>query len=107
MDSDYALLYVYRQSNQGVLVNFDLHLGDTVICRVANKCKEIIKIDKDGMNTLWARTESKTEIPINIKFGKEYYIRCDISMGVMVGRPKLKIVDNEIGKIEFQSINNK
>jgi hypothetical protein len=107
IDADYALLHVYRQSGTGALVGFDLHLGDTVICHVSNKWKETIKITKDGLNTLWARTETKTELPINIQLGKEYYIRCSVSMGAFVGRPKLEIIDNQIGKLEFQAIKDK
>jgi len=104
MNADYALLHVYRYSGVGALVSYDLHLGDTVICRVHGKWKKTIKIKKDGLNTLWAKTEAKVEIPINIKFGNEYYIRCSVKMGAFVGRPKIELVDNQTGKVEFQSI---
>jgi hypothetical protein len=105
--ADYALLHIYRHSGVGALMGFDLHLGDSVICRVKNKWKETVKIDKDGLHTLWARTESKTEIPIDIRFGNEYYIRCSVAMGVLVGRPKLELVDNKTGELEFRSISEK
>ena len=104
LNADYALLHIYRNSGVGALVNYDLYLGDSVICRVNNKWKKTIKINKDGLNTLWARTEAKRELPINIKFGNEYYIRCSVSMGAFVGRPKLELVDNQTGRVEFQSI---
>ncbi|MDR1347132.1 MAG: hypothetical protein LBJ63_01690 [Prevotellaceae bacterium] len=107
IDADYALLHVYRHSGGGVLVNYDLHLGDTVICRAQNKWKETVKIHKDGLNTLWARTEAKAEIPINIKFGNEYYIRCSLTTGFLVGHPQLELVENTIGRMEFQSIPEK
>ena len=103
VNADYALLHVYRSSASGSLVNYDLHLGDSIICNVQNKWKKTFKIKKDGLNTIWAKTESKVEIPINIKFGEEYYLRCDVSIGAFVGRPKLVIVDNQIGKAEYQS----
>jgi len=103
----YALLHVYRTGGAGALISFDLHLGDTVICRVSNNSKATVKIDKDGLNTLWARTETKTELPIDIQFGKEYYIRCHLVMGAFVGRPRLEIVDNQIGKNEFQAVAQK
>ena len=104
LNADYALLHVYRHSGVGALVSYDLHLGDTVICRVSNKWKKTIKIKRDGLNTLWAKTETKEELPINIKFGNEYYIRCSVTMGAFVGRPKLELVDNQTGKAEYQSI---
>lgn len=104
LDADYALLHVYRHSGAGALVGYDLYLGDTVICRVSNNWKKTIKIKKDGLNTLWAKTEVKKEIPVNIKFGNEYYIRCSVTMGAFVGQPKIEIVDNQTGKAEYQSI---
>ena len=107
LNTDYALLHVYRHGGPGTLISFDLHLGETVICRVSNNWKETVKIDKDGLNTLWTRTETKTELPINIQFGNEYYIRCSMGMGIFVGRPILEIVDNQIGRIEFQTIKEK
>jgi hypothetical protein len=108
--TDYAVLNVYRFSGTGAFVNYDLHLGDSVICRVSNKWKKSIKIKKDGLNTLWAKTEAKAELPINIKFGHEYFIRCSVTMGAFVGHPKIDLVNNQTGKVEFQSIklsNNK
>jgi hypothetical protein len=64
-----------------------------------------VKVNKDGLNSIWAKTEAKEEIPINIKFGQEYYIRCGITMGAFVGQPKIELVDNRSGEIEFNSIN--
>jgi hypothetical protein len=59
------------------------------------------------MNTLWAKTESKVEIPVDIEFGKEYYLRCGMGMGIMVGRPMLQLVDRGQGKLQYNSIKNK
>lgn len=101
---DYALLHVYRYGGAGALVSYDLHLGDSVICRVTNNSKKTIRIKKDGLNTIWAKTEVKQELPINIKIGNDYYIRCGITMGLMVGRPSIQLVDNMVGEVEYKSI---
>lgn len=106
-DVDYAILNVYRYGGVGALVNYDLYLGDSVICRIKNNFKTTIHIKKDGLNTLWAKTEAKEEIPVNLKFGKEYYLRCSVKMGAFVGRPKLELVNNKIGKAEFESFKAK
>jgi hypothetical protein len=103
-NADYALLHIYRFSGAGALIGFDLHLGDTVICRVKNNWRKTLRIKKDGLNTIWARTEVKEELPVNLKIGKEYYIRCSITMGAFVGHPKLELVNNETGKVEYESI---
>lgn len=107
LNADYALLHFYRFSGTGALVGYDINLGDSVICRAKSNWKKTVKIKRDGLNTIWARTEAKAELPINIKFGKEYFIRCSIGMGFFVGHPKLEIVDNSTGKSEFESITEK
>ena len=100
-DADYALLHVYRNSGVGPLVSYDLHLGDSVICRVKNNFRQSIKIKKEGYYSLWARTESKVEVPIHLETGKVYYLRCGVKLGMLVGRPSLQLIDTPIGKAEF------
>ncbi len=107
LDVDYAILNVYRYSGAGSLVSYDLYLGDSVICRVRNNFKTTLHIKKDGLNSLWAKTESKSEVPINVKMGKQYYLKCSIKMGAFVGRPNIELVDNSIGETEFSSFNAK
>jgi hypothetical protein len=108
VDDDYALMHFYRiNSVVGAAIKYNVHLGDTVICRVGNRWKQTVKVDKEGLATLWARTESKIELPVDIKFGKEYYIRCSVKMGIVAGRPKLELVDNQTGEQELQSIKEK
>ncbi|MDR2691824.1 MAG: hypothetical protein LBB73_05940 [Dysgonamonadaceae bacterium] len=102
----YALLHVYRNGGPGALMSYDLHLGDTVICRLSDRSKKTVTVYKDGLNTLWARTEKKVEIPIDIQFGKEYYIRCGIATGFFVGHPQIEMIDSKTGKLEFQAISN-
>ena len=107
LDVDYAVFNVYRYGGAGALVGYDLYLGESVICRVQNNYKTTLHIKEDGLNTLWAKTEAKAEVPIDVKIGKTYYLRCGIGMGAFVGRPKLELVDYKTGKVEFESFNAK
>lgn len=107
LDVDYAILNVYRYSGAGALVSYNLYLGDSVICRVKNNFKTTLHIKKDGLNSLWAKTEAKSEVPIDVKMGKTYYLRCGITMGAFVGHPKLELIDSKTGKAEFESIKAK
>jgi hypothetical protein len=74
---------------------------------VRNNFKTTLHITKEGLNTLWAKTEAKSEVPINVKKGRTYYLRCGISMGAFVGHPKLELMDNREGKLEFESFKAK
>lgn len=106
-DVDYAVINVYRFNGVGPLISYDLHLGDTVICRVKNNYKTSVQIRKTGMNSIWAKTETKDEIPVTIEAGRQYYVKCSLVMGAFVGRPKLELIDPKIGKTEFRFFNAK
>jgi hypothetical protein len=107
LDVDYAILNVYRYSGAGAFVGYDIYLGDSVICRVKNNFKTSVHIKKDGLNSLWARTEAKSIVPIFVEIGKTYYLRCGITMGAFVGRPTLELMDRKTGKAEFESFKAK
>ena len=71
---------------------------------MGNRSRTTIRTKKDGLNTLWARTGAKVELPINIKLGQEYYIRCGIDPGLGVGRPSLEIADSYSRKLEYDTL---
>ena len=104
---DYALLHIYRYKGTGALVSYNLKLGDSTICRVKNNYKNTIKITKEGLNTIWAKTESKEELPIDVEFGKHYFLRCSVKVGAFVGRPDMEFVDYKTGMSEFESFEAK
>jgi len=104
-NSVYAILNIYRfKDTRGSMLNYDLYLGNTFLCRVTNNFKTSLRIKKEGLNTLWAKTGTKTEVPINIKFGKTYYIKCGVSLGFFVGNPEIELMDWKTGKTEFENI---
>jgi hypothetical protein len=108
LTDDCALLHIYRSGSMvGMMVSYHLHLDDEPLFRVKNKSKTTVMITEEGPGTLWARTESKTGIPIDIQLGQEYYIRCGVGMGAFVGRPTIEIVDNRTGKFEYDKISMK
>ena len=105
LSDDCALLHFYRPgSMMGMAISYDLHLEDEVVFRVKNKSKTTLKITSEGLKTVWAKTETRTELPVDIQLGHEYFIHCGLGMGAFVGRPRLEIVDNEKGRVEFAKI---
>lgn len=105
--ASYAMLHIYRSGGTGALLNYKVHLGAQELCRVKANSSQSIIITREGPNELWAKTESKSAVPINIEFGKDYYLRCGVSMGFLVGRPSLTLVDKSTGKAESQAIGDK
>lgn len=101
--ASYALLYVYRpKSSLGPLVQYNLHVDDSVVCRVKYNDKHIIRLNKAGSTLLWARTESRKELSLDVKYGKVYFLRCGVKFGVMVGEPEFEIVSTAFGMDEFE-----
>jgi uncharacterized membrane protein YhaH (DUF805 family) len=104
-DNTCALLYIYRRNSFfGMMIYYHLHLGDEMIFRVTNGSKAIVKVMTEGRNILWGKTERKGKLPVNIQFGREYYIRCRLKIGFFVGVPKIEIVDSKKGKSEYEAI---
>lgn len=101
----FAIIYVYRLRNySGSAVSYDLHIGDTVICRVKNNTKYEIKVFKEGEIELWGRTETRASMTIDVKFGQEYYLKCGVKMGLAIGRPEFNLIDKSQGKPEYESM---
>lgn len=106
-DVDYATLFIYRTPIYGGVVSYNLYLGDSLLCRVYARTKKRIKVYVRGEYVLWAKTEEKTELPINIQPGKEYFINCGISYGLYVGRPLLQHVDRSEGEQQYHGFKGK
>ena len=104
---DYAILHVYRYSGVGPLVGYNRYLGDSLLCRVKNNFKTTLHLHSTGRHTLWAKTEAKSEVPVNLEPGHHYYLKCAVKMGALVGRPTLELVDDRSGKGSFESFNAK
>jgi hypothetical protein len=101
-----AKLYVYRKRGMGSLIGYDLRLDDKVIGRVKNNSLTEIILTERGPHVLSAKTEANDEAHIDIVWGKEYYLKCSIEMGVLIGRPELELMDNLLGKEEYNSLKN-
>src|SRR6266542_932422 len=101
----YATLYVYRVRNfVGSMVGYKLHVNDSDVCKIKNNSKYAIKLYKEGITEIWAKTEKKASVKIDVKFGKEYYVRCGLTTGIFAGRPQLNMIAPEQGKLDFDNV---
>lgn len=99
-NSNHAIFNIYSDPNAADL-NYELHLGDSVICRIKGNIKTTIFIKKVGLNTLWAKIDERSEIQIDIKSGQTYYLRCGILNRDLGKQPIIEIVDSQIGMKVF------
>ena len=111
--SNYALLYVYRpKSFSGSFISYDLRLTnalfpENVLGSVKNNSKFVVKLYQEGKSEIWARTESKRSVFIDVKFGQKYYLKCAIGMGIMVGRPELNLIYPDQGVLDYENVKGK
>lgn len=104
-DASYAVVCVYRpKGGTGVLVHYNLNVGDSVDCRMWNGSKYTVIIANPGPVKLWAQTESREEIELNVQAGKVYFVKCSVKMGAFWGRPKFVEVDPHFGLPEFNAV---
>ena len=105
---NYAILNVYRPQNYtGSLIGYNIHVNDSVICRAKNNSRNEVKIYKEGKTTIWAQTEAEDSVIVNVKFGEEYFLKCGIRMGALVGEPILILMDKQTGRFELEGIRSR
>lgn len=96
-----GLVYFYRPSSfVGGGVSYDIKNGDTVIATLYNG-GYYPYFSTPGEKEFWAKTESKSSITLDVKTGQTYYIKGEVGVGFLVGRPHLMVVAPEIAEKEI------
>jgi hypothetical protein len=96
-----GLIYIYRESEFiGGGVNYDVKVGETVITTLHNG-GYYPYFAKPGEVELWARTETKSAVTVDVKAGEVYYVKGEVGVGFFVGRPHLRVVPREKGEKEI------
>lgn len=103
--ADYSLLYVCRPRNYyGSAIKYNLHLDDSVMCRVKNAQQYKIQLTKIGNVKIWSRTEARKTIELDVEPGKVYFLNCYVEPGLFVGRPSFKLTNTYYGIDELMNI---
>ena len=98
----YAILYIYRAKSKKIsFASFTINVNDSAVCKVKNNERYAIKVYRFGTTNLWAKSESRSDLTVNVQMGKEYYIKCKIKKGFWGEVPNLVQMDAETGKAEF------
>ena len=89
-----ALVIFYRERHfVGGGVSYKVFDNGTRIGGLPNGAYFVYQA-KPGAHKFTASTESTSEHVLTLEAGKTYYIRGEVHMGVMVGRPELVIADS-------------
>jgi len=106
-----ALLYIYRPGKFKLSMS-DLFIlyNDLPMAVLRNKSAAVVALYKEGPFTLRSRvseTKAEGDLPMDIQFGKVYYVRADMIWGLYkTGNAKLafSLVDPQEGKQDFDGI---
>ncbi len=92
---DTAQVYIYRPTSIiGGGTNYTVMENETPITKLYNGGYYTYST-KPGVKKIWAETESRSEISTNLKKNQTYFFKGEVSMGVLIGRPKLTQVSQE------------
>ncbi len=105
-DADYAIIHFYRpNAGAGFLLGYKIKSeNDSIIGRLRNGEKFTYKTNKFGLQEFFGELETKESVKIDVKKGQEYFVRCAVEMGIVLGRPVIKIVENHLGIKEYETV---
>lgn len=98
-------IYFYRNSSiVGVAVQPNISLNGLVVGE--SKPGGFFYVDvAPGMHEVTARTEVMASVTVPIREGETRYVRSSITMGVLVGRIELTLVETSQASLEISSLN--
>lgn len=98
---DRGLVYIYRPASfVGGGVSYDVHANQDVVTTLYNG-GYYPYLSKPGEMEFWASTESKSSITLDVKPGETYFVKGEVGVGFLVGRPHLMVVARETGEREI------
>ena len=101
----YAVLHLYRPGRvAGFAIGYDVRLNDTVVYRARNGSQGEVHRLKPGPVLLLAKTEAREELTVDLQPGREYFVRCALGAGVLVGRPYLQQVRVSEGRRQLADL---
>lgn len=99
--TDKGMVYFFRESHfAGGAVVYDVNDGDQTVGTLQSGTYFYYPATP-GTHTFTAKTEASNGLTLDIEAGKTYYVRGSISMGVLVGHPKLELSDANSWQAQF------
>jgi hypothetical protein len=101
----FATFYVIRPDGELAKRSWlGIYFDDTLMVRVDNDMRYVIKYAKTGNINIWAKNELRSSLTVNVEPGKKYYIKMVMEKGGKLGNPKLTQLDEKDGDEAFNKI---
>ena len=99
----YATLYFYRSyipKLNAPIKKVPLYINDSLVHKLKANMVLTLKVFKEGKFNIAIDEKAESEISIKVKFGKEYFFKCEVVKGLWFGKPTIEFVTPAIGKAE-------
>ena len=103
--SSYAIIYLYRPDKiWGLMASYYIYCDQDFIYPAMNKSKIAYKIYKEGSTKIFAKLNKvESFVPLDIKFGKKYYIECLLDNSPPKTTAVLKLRDESKGQVDLSN----
>jgi len=86
--ADKGLVIFYRLSGfKGKAIRFNLNYAEGSMGQLLSGTY-LYKYLEPGEHQFWSQAISQDSITVNVEAGKKYYVKGEVRMGVLAGRPK-------------------
>lgn len=103
----YATLYFYRSfipKFNAPIKKIPLYINYSLVYKLKANMMIALKVFEEGKFNIAIDDKAKSEITIKVKFGKEYFFKCEIVKGLWFGKPAIELVTPVIGKAELGNL---
>jgi hypothetical protein len=95
---DKGLIIFYRASAfKGGAIRFNLNHGQEPIGALKSGTT-LHRYVEPGQHTFWSKVISQDSVTLDVVAGKTYYIKGDVQLGLVAGRPRLTVVPESEAK---------
>jgi hypothetical protein len=95
-----AIVYIIRPAILGLIIKMDVECNSSFIGSTLPG-EYIYTILEPGMHHFESKAENRAKLEINLEGGKIYYLKQQVSPGVLTFRSKLKLMTEKKGKDEL------
>lgn len=94
--ADKGQIVFYRPGGAGGMVGCMVREGEGEAEKALSKLtgnRYFVHVAEPGAHEYWVKSEATDKLNLEIEPGETYFVKCKISMGIMVGRPNLSPSD--------------
>lgn len=84
------------------LANKNIYVNDSLITKLKSKTKYTFYPNKEGIMSVKCGKDG-IPVSINVLKGKNYYLKCNIKLGIIKNTPYIELKDSIVGAKEFNS----